>query len=216
MKWAAILFFGIAYAFLPFAVYGIKWRLNRISRILEGKPVPPLDGEQVGKRQAPTGVKPALPLLILALLLLPCPAFAAEKSVYPSQGPDGGFGSTLYFIQVKGFEIKAIMGGDPTLWNPVDFRINARGGVYNIGIWGSLSSDPRVAADGEIVKAAAYSLAFPELGDSAKDAPGACYCSGTIGESEDPFNVAPKMTGKGKCDAGVTCYVKGVQGQAKS
>jgi hypothetical protein len=146
---------------------------------------------------------------VLVMLAFLGSARAGEKVTTPTQGPGIGpapLGAVLYEVKIKGLEnFGALMVGykapDLQYW-----RDNVRSGVFLIGL----------SAGNQVVMSAAPNLVFPEWGDSKKDASGSCYCNATIQkEPLDEFTEVYKTTGKGKCEDGIICFLKGFPGKVQ-
>jgi len=164
-------------------------------------------------------MKPAV-AVCLSLLAVPC--FAADKSVYPTglpNGPDANF----YCLTVKGLAGQSCVSiGRVDVTNAEVVRDVSRALAAVVGFTAANAFFPpplipqqeRTREDGRKVLAAAPYLAFPELGDDPRGAPGVCVCSSSVQKDQvDPFALEGlKATGKGRCEDLMICYVKGVPG----
>jgi hypothetical protein len=160
------------------------------------------------------------PAALLFLLAAPC--LAAEKSPYPSELPNGPE-ANCYCLTVKGLVGQSCVSvGRADISNPSVIRDVSRALASVVGFTAANAFFPppltpqqeRSREDGRKVMAAAPYLAFPELGDDPRGAPGVCVCSSSVQKEQvDPFALESlKATGKGGCSDLMYCMVKGVPG----
>jgi hypothetical protein len=145
--------------------------------------------------------------LICLLLSASLATWAADKSVYPDQGPQVVPGITTWELRVKGISGHALIAGwDASLATPEQYR-----GIISSAMF--LLSFDVTPAEGAILLAASSSITLPDLGEDPKAGLAACYCSATVskvGISTDPSAPVLRVSGKGRCLDGVLCDVKGI------